>query len=300
MQLLIDGNQAPLGNLTLRESVFEYAATLTFQSFAPLAFENATLVASDVETKYGLVRTEQVSQFAYQYTCYPQTYLDFLNKVTDPLNQEITVDEVLKALALTEFSVIHRSLPLHYSIPSLRGRSILDFLVKFSKFEQGGCPTYHFGTSGGLIVSDLLSECLEEYKGTFVGTTQKSNVSFASQNKNAGKVIFHFYDEDSYSTQEVTFLENSGVTNLYRRVNDEASKALVISEMQSKFWRAYFQTQSLQVTDTAAVGISPGIKVRSMVSEFEYIVTATSTTIDNNQSSTTLDLCRAIQPEQKL
>lgn len=299
MQLLLDGEQIPLGTITVRESVFEYSATLVFQSFTPLAFEKITLVV-DSETEYSPVRTEQLTQTAYQYTCYPKKYVEFLQKVTVPLNMEANVTDLLQALSLAEFSVNHNSIPLQHVLPSLRGKSIIDYLTRYSRFENGGCPTFHFGVSGGLIASDIISESLETYKGAFSGVMQKNTVSLASQNKNAGKVIFHFYDDNSYSTQEATFLEGAGITNLYRRVNSEAAKQLCIAEMQSKFWRNFVQNQVFQVTDAVAVGISPGIKVRSMTGEQEYVVTSTTTVIENNQPSTTLEVCRAFQPEQKI
>lgn len=299
MQLLLDGNPFFPGTVTIRESVFEYSTVLTFNSIMPLIFEEITLQISE-NIPYVPVMIEQLDTSSFQYTCYPKSYVDFLQNVSRCVSIKSDLPGLLETLSVCDYICYHKTQSTHWVLPSLRGKNLLNELTNRVVSVNGGCPTFHFGVSGKLIFSDLLAECESDYAGAFFGTLAKSRSSTASMNNIPGKVNFVFYDEDSFTDGSATFQEGTGVSNVFRYVVDRDTENQVVAEMQSRYWRKFVSNSLREYEKVQSPSISPGVKVRNLHSDEEFICVTSIATISAEDTELSVQLFPVIKPEQLL
>ena len=299
MQLLLDGNPFFPGTVTIRESVFEYGTVLSFTSNMPLIFEEIALQITE-NIPYVPVVIEQLDVASFQYVCYPKGYVDFLQNVSRCVSVNTDLPGLLDTLSVCDYICYHKTQSTHWILPSLRGKNLLDELTNRVTSVNGGCPTFHFGVSGKLIFSDLLVECGSDYAGAFFGTLSKSRSSTASMNTTPGKVNFVFYDEDTFTDESATFQEGTGVSNVFRYVVNKDTENQVISEMQSRYWRKFVANSLRSYDNVQSPSISPGVKVRNLYSEEEFICVSSIATMSAENTELSVQLFPVIKPEQML
>lgn len=299
MRILVNGNPIYPGPVTLRESVFEYCPILSFTLNTPAYAEVFTLEIQD-KLDFVPVKIEQVNALSYQYTCYPKSYIDFLQILTSPINLIGTLEELLNALAVGKFDLLHKTQETHWIYASMRGKTLIERLTQHVKAVDGGCPTFHFGMDGTLLFSDILSECLSEACGYVSGTITKFGSSMSFENLYPGTVRFHFFDENTYESQKSTYLEGSGNVNLYRYVVSEDRKELEIRKMQSQFWRKYVANTLMTMENTQNSVVSPGLKVRNTNTNDEFVCITTVSSFESGGVQTTLELFPCVKTNQVL
>lgn len=299
MRLLVNNNPIYPGPVTIRESVFEYCPILTFTMNTPVYAEEFVLEIQDQLT-FVPVKVEQVDSLSYQYTCYPKDYLKFLNTLTSPVNVIGDLKLLLDSIAVSRYGILHKTQETHWVYPSMRGKTLIDRLSQDVKAVGGGCPTFHFSMAGDLLFSDIISECSAEPKGYVIGTITKMSSSIAFENMYPGFVRFHFFGEDTFETQEATFLENAGKVNYYKYIVSSDRKELEIRRMQSQFWRKYVSASTMVMENTQNSVVSPGLKFRNTNTKDDFICLSTASSYESGGVQTTLELFPCVKTNQLL
>lgn len=299
MKVLCKGQEIPTGDITLRVSIFEYSAVLSFSVPALIPTDEFILQIED-DMPFVPVSIERENTAAYRYTCYPKGYWDFLHKVSQPVCLDGDLPTLLDALSLTEYTVLHSTPQAHWVLPSLRGKTLMDVLTKQITAIDGGCPFAYFNVAGGLTWGDVLTECLTDPKGTFYGMLMEDRSSNAYQSAVPGVVHFMFFDEDTFTPQEATFLKDSSEANMFRYVADEDEKRATLAELQSNFWRRKVATTVSKFDDVTMSGITPGLKVINTQTDKQYVLVSYETTWNPSGADNKFELFPSIIPEQNI
>lgn len=302
MKLFIDGVEFYPGEMTIRESCFEYSAVLSFTSFMPLVFQTASVQFDGLEDKvdYTLVTMEQVADTSFQYLCYPKGYIDFINMTIKPQNMQGTLKDLLDTLAVCEVELYSETQKQHWVLPSMRGKALIDFLTDRVIAVKGGCPTFHFGTSGRLTFVDLLASCVTEPMGVFTGTLKSSKSSDASMNAIPGKVNYTFFTEDTYSSRVAVYMQNTGISNYFKYIATEDIQDQVIASMQAKFWRNFIRNSLATYTHLVYPVIIPGFLCRRTDGESytDAVCVSKVTTVNHSDPVITGEFYHARTAEQ--
>lgn len=299
MKVLCKGTEVPTGDITLRGSLFEYTTLLSFSLPAAIPTDEFTFQTGGTEFAFVPVTVERQDVQSVKYTCYPKGYWEFLQKVSQPVSMDGTVPELLDALALTEYVVFHTTPKAHWVLPAMRGKTLMDLLTRQITAVDGGCPFVYFNLGGQLTWGDVLTECLNNPQGLFLGTLTSETSTSAYMAAVPGIVHITFYDEDTYTQQDVSFLAGSSEANLFRYVADADERRAAVAEMQSLFWRRKVATTSVKFENVTMTGITPGIKVMDS-NERQYVVVGYETVYTPNGIQNTLELFPSIIPEQLL
>lgn len=299
MEVLVEGINLHPSEVVLRESLFDYTATMQFSLPYPAVFEECTLRIVD-DLPYIPVSVKQASADTFQYLCYPKGYIDFLQGVSSPINLTGELPDLLDAFSMFTYGIISVTQSQHWVLPSMSGKSILDKLSRQVRFVNGGCPTAHFDPTGTLICQDVLQRCTDDVTGIISGTLTEGVSSMASMNLLQGTMKYHYFDDDTYSTKEDVYMEDAGMANMYKFVVAEDRKVQVEQELQSMFWRRYISTSVVTYTDLLTSVLSPGQKIQFMGSEQTYICISVQTQTNTQGATITGTFLPSITPQQTL
>lgn len=272
-------------SVTVSESLFDYCATMVFTLNYPMVYDVFSLESSG-RYDFVPVAIERVNVQEYQYTCYPKAYIEFLQKVTTPINMTGTLSEVLEALAVCPFEVVNKTQKVHYVLPSLGGKSLIDTLVSESCAVNGGCPTIHFGINGMMYFIDVLAQQFSKVSTSFSGNLveQRSGVPF--MNRDAGNMRFLFFDEDTQTQQTTKFQKGSGMRNMYKLITTEDRKQVEISKFQAAFWRRVVNNTFSKYDSVFTLPSSPGCRCTEIGSDKTFILISRQDIAQEAQSTT--------------
>lgn len=272
-------------SVTVSESLFDYCATLVFTLSYPMIYDKVSL---EVVGQYEFVpvAVERVNVQEYQYTCYPKAYMDFLQRVTTPINLTGTLQEVLEALAVCEFEVVNKTQKVHYVLPSMGGKTLIDTLIAESCAVNGGCPTIHFGLNGTMYFIDVLAQQNAEVSTSFSGNLveQRSGASFI--NREAGSMRFLFFDDDTQTEQIAKFQEGSGMRNMYKLITTEDRKSVEVGKFQAAFWRRFVNNTFVKYDSVFTIPSSPGCRCTEIGTDKTFILISRQDIAQEAQSTT--------------
>lgn len=300
MKLLAGGNEIIFTELTVRESLFEYSAFVEFSVFTPTPVSEYTLEFQNMSCDLVPVKSEIRETGLFRITCYPKSYVEFLNQVTVPLEDTCDLTKILDSLAVADHFEKHKTQETHWFLPSFRGKSLIDKLTQLVQAESGGCPTFHFTLDGKLWFSDVISECYEQPASAFSGTLSRSVSAITFINEAAGKVNFVFYDEDTITQHTSTFLEGAGQVTVYKLLSNPENKTHEITKAQSVFWRRYVKNSVMNVTKASTYSTTVGVKIKEIGSEADYILIGYTVKTIGQSADVSLEVFPCIKPNQVL
>lgn len=300
IRLLADNEECPFNQIHIRESVFEYSAVVDIALTPIMPIEQFVLEINGTAYPLTPVRSVTADTGVIVITCYPAGYILFLNGLSQPVDIIGDLAAVLDALAVCSHYEQHSTQKMHWWLPALRGRSLIDRLTQMVQTVNGGCPTFHFNLAGGLWFSDILAECRRPPSSLFSGTFLKNSASTTFLNEVAGKVNFVFFDDNTFTRHSCTFMEGCGETTIYKYIIADDNITQEIAKAQAAFWRRYVANSVYAVKDVQAVAAPPGVKIRDERGSTDYIITASDTLLTAGGKSVSLDLFPTIQIDQIL
>ena len=299
MQVIIEGVAAHPSQIVLSESLFDYTTTLEFSLEYPAAFASCTLQMTH-EFEYVPVLVRQSTAQTFTYLCYPKGDVDFLQGLSAPINMTGDLSALLDMLSMCRHQVVGTTQSQKWVLASMRGKTIMDKISKEVRFVNGGCPTAHFDISGTLICLDVLDRCVGEAVGTVSGTLVEGLSSATSMNQLPGKVRFHFFDDNTYSTKTDEYVTKAGISNMYKFVVSDDRKSQVEARLQAQYWRRYVSSSVETYTKLMTAVLTPGQKVKMMGTEREYVCISVRTEASAHGAEVTGVLLPSIAPTQKL
>lgn len=299
MQVLVDGYDIKVPTASVTESVFNYCSVLTFVSDVPLVDGERIELATTGRYPFVAVKSSKADRDRWSYTCYPESYVNFLNSRSAPVNIKGDFKKMLDSVGV-DAELIHKTQDTHWNYPSMKGKYAIDKFLNDVVAVDGGCPTMFFSFTGTLFFSDLLSECLQPAKGVLFGDTEQMDLSLTQQNEYSGKVDFTFYNEDTFKTRTCTFLEGAGYGSVFQYLANDDNEELIVRSYQSSFWRNYINTSKLLMNNVQIERAMIGTKVSIPDREREFILVSCETTLSSGTVTNRVELFPCIIPTQTL
>lgn len=255
---------------SFEESVWKYCPELRFTLRSALPSDVFTFGDSDVS--WVVISCVGSGDDKYDYVCYPKSFWDQCNVVSDCVNGDYTLPELCSVLGLPFYNGHSGSSfsRFRWVLPRLRGIKLLDALTLGGACLGGGCSTLHYDASGGYIFNDLLlwsSSDLSSSRFSFLGRGGSPSLDRGWQTDVPGVVDFYFDGDGGVgSLRRELFRGNSGVGGFHLYMSNDSVCERRVWESRNRFWRSFFRGSLVQFSGVQIVGgyIGAGCLCRHM------------------------------------
>lgn len=243
----------------LRESVFEYTSSLTFETSFLIPDTVLTLYNGVGEYPIEVVRVDQTGFGKFTYLAYPVSYMNLQRSVSPPLYGQMTLAEAAASVGIP-YSGTQSTQSVMWFIPSSKAQRLMDALMFGALVKDGGCGTLHYAMDGVCYFYDLRSLSYEAVGGQVSGELRSRETSVEFTPRYPGIVDFYFYSPDYPlgDVQTEVFAEGMGRGSVRQYLSSDSHRDMVIRRTRNEFWRALFNNSRLLIDNALGANIVVG------------------------------------------